>query len=86
LKLVKIRYKDVVVVESKQNYVLIYTTTQRVLTYMSLIEISKILYKHQGFIQFHRSFIIGKDHIVSIDKQNFYGVSFFHDRYCLISG
>ena len=67
LKLVKIKYKDVVVAESKQNYVMIYTVAHRLLTYMSLTELAKILYKHQGFLQLHRSFIIGKEHIVSID-------------------
>jgi DNA-binding LytR/AlgR family response regulator len=67
LKIVKINYAEVIAVESKQNYVLIHTLTKKVLTYMSLTEISKILNKFQFFVQFQRSFIIGKMHIESID-------------------
>jgi DNA-binding LytR/AlgR family response regulator len=67
LKIVKIRYDDVVAVESKQNYVLIHTLSKKVLTYMSLTEISKILSQLHNFVQFQRSFIISKIHIDSID-------------------
>jgi len=67
LKIVKINYAEVVAVESKQNYVLIHTLTKKVLTYMSLTEISKILNQLQNFVQFQRSFIIGKIHIDYID-------------------
>ncbi len=67
LKIVKIRYDEVVAVESKQNYVLIHTLTKKVLTYMSLTEISKIFRQFANFEQFQRSYIIGKDHIDSID-------------------
>ncbi|RKR80543.1 LytTR family two component transcriptional regulator [Mucilaginibacter gracilis] len=67
LKIVKIRYADVVAVESKLNYVLIHTTTKQVLTYMSLSEISKIFSQLANFVQFQRSYIISKTHIDSID-------------------
>ncbi|MDB4926566.1 LytTR family DNA-binding domain-containing protein [Mucilaginibacter sp.] len=67
LKIVKIRYADVVAVESKQNYVLIHTLIKKVLTYISLTEISKIFNQLPNFVQFQRSFIIGKNHIDSID-------------------
>lgn len=67
LKIVKIRYDEVVAVESKQNYVLIHTLSKQVLTYMSLTEISKILSQFQNFAQFQRSFVIGKTHIDTID-------------------
>lgn len=67
LKIVKIDFDDVVAVESQQNYVQIHTLTKKVLTYMSLTEISKILKHLQNFAQFQRSFIIGKRHIDSID-------------------
>ena len=67
LKIVKIMYADVVAVESKQNYVLIHTLSKKVLTYMSLTEMSKILNQLHNFVQFQRSFILGKDHIDSID-------------------
>jgi len=67
LKIIKIRYDEVVAVESKQNYVMIHTASKQVLTYMSLTEISKIFSPFQNFVQFQRSFIISKDHIDSID-------------------
>lgn len=67
LKIVKIRYGDVVAVESKLNYVMIHTLFKKILTYMSLTEISKILNQFQSFVQFQRSFVINKDHIDLID-------------------
>jgi len=67
LKILKIRYADIVAVESKQNYVMIYTATKKVLTYMSLTEIAKILNTMPGFMQLHRSFIISQDQIETID-------------------
>lgn len=67
LKMVKIRVDDVVAVESKQNYVMIHTLSKKVLTYMSLTEISKVLNQFQNFVQFQRSFILGKNHIDSIN-------------------
>jgi len=67
LKMVCIKYADVIAVESKLNYILISTKTKKVLTYMSLTEISKILFKLSGFLKFNRSFIIAQDHIDFIE-------------------
>lgn len=67
LKIVKINFDDVIAVESKQNYVMIHTATKKVLTYMSLTEISKIFSRFRNFEQFQRSFILNKEHIDSID-------------------
>jgi len=67
LKIVKIRFADVIAIESKQNYVLIHTLAKQILTYMSLTEISKTFEKLQNFVQFQRSFILNKEHIESID-------------------
>ncbi|MBK0380074.1 LytR/AlgR family response regulator transcription factor [Mucilaginibacter segetis] len=67
LKIVKIRYDEVIAVESKQNYVMIHTVSKKVVTYMSLTEISKIFKPYPRFEQFQRSFIICKDHIDTID-------------------
>jgi len=66
LKIVKVWYRDIVAVESKQNYILIHTITKKILTYMSLTEIGKALSKNIDFQQFQRSFIIAKSHIESI--------------------
>jgi two-component system, LytTR family, response regulator len=67
LKIVKIRYDEVVAIESKQNYVMIHTLSKKVVTYISLTEISKIFKPFPKFEQFQRSFILCKDHIDSID-------------------
>ncbi|RYG21842.1 MAG: response regulator transcription factor [Chitinophagaceae bacterium] len=67
LKLIKIRFDDVVAVESKMNYLLIFTLKDEFLTYISLSEISKTLLMHPQFIQPHRSFIINRNHIESIE-------------------
>jgi len=67
LKIIKVRYEDVVAVESMQNYVCIYSVTKKVVTYMSLTEIAKIFQPRSNFVQYQRSFIINKDHIESID-------------------
>lgn len=66
-KMVNIKFKDVVAVESKLNYIMIHTTTKQVLTYMSLNEIAKLLSRHSDFVQFHRSFIISYPHIDYFD-------------------
>lgn len=67
LKILKILYADIVAVESKQNYIMIYTLSKKILTYMSLTEIGKILNTKPGFMQLHRSFIISLDQIETID-------------------
>jgi DNA-binding LytR/AlgR family response regulator len=66
-RIVSINYKSVIAVESKLNYVTIYTSSRKVTTYMSLTEMFGILSKRKGFLQFHRSFIIAYDHIDYID-------------------
>lgn len=68
-KMVNIKYKDVIAIESKLNYVLIHTTTKQVLTYMSLHEISKQFKPYAEFVQFHRSFIIAYAHIEHFDAR-----------------
>lgn len=65
-KLVKVCYKDVIAVESKQNYVLIHTTAQNIMVYMSLTEVAGILGQIPDFVKYHRSFIINREHISSI--------------------
>lgn len=66
-KIIKVKYKDVVAVESKLNYVMIHTPAKNIVTYMSLTEMAKILNDGDDFIQLHRSFIVRKDQMESID-------------------
>jgi DNA-binding LytR/AlgR family response regulator len=67
LKLIKVRYKDVVAVESKLNYVQVHTMNGSTTTYMSLSEFSNILMQYEGFAQFQRSFIIAEEYIEHIE-------------------
>ncbi|MCR8556167.1 LytTR family DNA-binding domain-containing protein [Mucilaginibacter sp. BJC16-A38] len=67
LKIVKIRFDEVVAIESKQNYVLIHTLSKQILTYMSLTEISKTFEQLPNFVQYQRSFVLNKEHIESIN-------------------
>jgi len=66
-KMVNIKFKDVIAIESRLNYVMIHTTTKCCLTYMSLSEISNIFKGHTEFVQFHRSYIISHPHIDCFD-------------------
>lgn len=63
LKLVKVRLRDIIAVESKLNYVKVHTRERTVITYMTLTEIANKLLAYKGFIQFQRSFVIAKAHI-----------------------
>lgn len=67
LKVVKIKYQDIVVIEGKQNYIQIYLKNSNVVTYMSLTQIMQCLKDVPGFLQLHRSFIVQQDCIQSID-------------------
>jgi len=65
--LIKIRYAEIVAVESLQNYIRIYTLSESIITYMTISEIKMILKDHSNFMQAHRSFIISKNHIEKVD-------------------
>ena len=67
LRMVKINYDDIIVVEGQQNYIMIHTKTKKVLTYMSLSEITGILTSYGGFMQLHRSFVANMAQIEHID-------------------
>lgn len=67
LKIIKIKYADMIAVESRRNDVMIHTISKKVLTYMSLTEITKLFKDIPGFTQLHRSFIVKQDQIESIN-------------------
>jgi DNA-binding LytR/AlgR family response regulator len=67
LKITKIKYADIVAVESKQNYVMIHTHSKQILTYMSLTKIAKLLQDIPGFVQLHRSFIVKLEEIENVN-------------------
>jgi len=64
----KINYKDIVAIESKQHYVMIYIAGERVPANISLGEMkNKLSTSREHFLQIHRSFIIGTGHITTVD-------------------
>jgi len=67
-KLVKIRYQDIITVESLQNYISIYTTTKTIVAHLTLTKIKEILKDQEQIIQVHRSFIISKYFIEEIEN------------------
>lgn len=66
-KLIKVRFDEVIAVESIGNYIKIHTTGNKVIAYLSLTEMANILKNNDDFIQVQRSFIISKNHIISIE-------------------
>jgi len=67
-KLVKIRYDEIIAIESVQNYITIYTPEKTVVAHLTLSKIKDILKPWQCFVQIHRCFIISKHHIEEIDN------------------
>lgn len=65
-KMIKVWYEDIVAVEGQQNYIMLHLKHNKILTYMSLSDISNFLNRFPEFVQFQRSFIIAKSHIESI--------------------
>lgn len=66
-KLVKVRLKELIVIESKSNYVELQALDRQVVTYMSLSELAKKLNGQPDFIQVQRSFIVNKHYIEYVD-------------------
>lgn len=67
-KLVKIRFDDIVAIESIQNYISIYTTQKTVVAHITLTKIKEILKNNNSFIQIHRSFIISRNYLEEIEN------------------
>ncbi|WP_345234070.1 LytTR family DNA-binding domain-containing protein [Olivibacter ginsenosidimutans] len=66
-RFVRVYIPDIIAVESVKNYIKIYTTTDEIVTYLTLKEIKEKLNETANFIQVHRSFIISTDHIEKIE-------------------
>ncbi len=62
----KLNYVDVRYVESLQNYVIVHTSTKKLITYMTLASFEGQLPKDQ-FLKVHKSFIVSIAGIKSID-------------------
>ncbi len=64
--LVKIMYDDVLFVEALQNYVTIYTSTKKYISYLTFKSVEEYL-PGDVFIKVHKSFIIAANRVDSID-------------------
>jgi DNA-binding LytR/AlgR family response regulator len=62
----KVLYSDLVYAESMMNYVLLYTTTRKMIVYITLKSLEEQLPSNL-FIKVHKSFIVNRDKIKSIE-------------------
>ncbi len=65
-KLVKIFYKDILFIEALQNYVNIYTSETKYITYLTLLSVEAYL-PAELFIKTHKSYIISAAKVDSIE-------------------
>ena len=65
-KLVKIFYSDILFVEALQNYVTIYTTEKKYITYLTFKSVEESLPANQ-FIKVHKSYLVAAAKIESIE-------------------
>jgi len=68
LRILKVKFSEVIAFESAHNYVKIHLTSNKVLTaYLTIKDIFDLLGARKGFKQFHRAFIISTDCISYIE-------------------
>lgn len=68
-KFIKINYNEILYIEGLKNYVSIYTSTQRIITYQTLRELEELL-PQPPFYRVHRSYIVSTAHIKIVDGNN----------------
>ena len=65
-KLVKVQYDDILFVEALQNYVAVYTTSKKYITYLTFHSIESHL-PAARFIRTHKSYIVAANKVESIE-------------------
>lgn len=65
-KLVKVNWKDIIYIESLENYVSIYTAQTRYITHITLKSVIESI-TDPAFIQTHKSFVVNANKITSIE-------------------
>jgi two-component system, LytTR family, response regulator len=70
-KIVKIRLDDILYVEGLQNYVSIYTRTERILSLRNIKKMQEQLPSSQ-FVRVHKSYIVSLDKIDSIERNRIF--------------
>jgi DNA-binding LytR/AlgR family response regulator len=67
----RVAFEDILYIEGLNNYISVYTTKQRIVTYMALKDILEVLPPTQ-FCRVHRSYIVSLSHIRLIDGGQVY--------------
>jgi two-component system, LytTR family, response regulator len=65
-RMIQLTYADILYIEGLKNYVVIYTTDNKYITYLSMKEIENAI-PLSRFVRIHKSFIVNIDQIKSID-------------------
>lgn len=63
----QIKLLDILFIEAAGNYAFVNTVTQKIMTLMSMSDISKLV-PHDLFVRVHRSFIVSIKHISTVEK------------------
>ncbi|RNI27862.1 DNA-binding response regulator [Rufibacter immobilis] len=66
-KTLRVNLKDLLFIEGLKDYVILHTTTRKIITLLSMSKITEKL-PEQEFARVHRSFIVSLHHIDSIEK------------------
>jgi two-component system LytT family response regulator len=70
-KLLKININEILYIEGLQNYISIYTTTEKILSLQNIKKIEEQLPKSQ-FIRVHKSYLVAINKIKSIERSRIY--------------
>lgn len=65
-RMIQLNYSDILYIEGLKNYVIIYTTEGKHITYLSMKEVEKAI-PPSKFIRIHKSYIVSINKIKSID-------------------
>ncbi len=66
-KVIKVNILDVIILESKDNYIAVVTSKATTITYLTLKEAQQIFDHEDNLIQVHKSYIVAKDKIQSLE-------------------
>jgi two-component system LytT family response regulator len=70
-KLLKINISEILYIEGMQNYISIYTTTEKIISLQNIKKIEEQLPKSQ-FIRVHKSYLVAINKIISIERSRIY--------------
>lgn len=65
-KYITIKYDDIIYINALEHYVVVHTIHAQYIQHLSLKEVEYALYEHKNFIRIHKSYIISKNHILSV--------------------